>query len=146
MIAVPYDTHTLRLMTLMAFLDRFSEHVLSSFQGFFLDIFNLSPASATVPTSFKSTSKVQVTKHLSPTCLNKPSVALTPRVMKCFKRLVLAHKNACRPHWILTNLHTKAIGVQRMLYPQYNTVYFHTWTTKTHACATHACKNAVYRL
>ena len=60
--------------------------------GVFTDIFNLSLAQAAVPTCFKCTSIVPVPKHSSPKCLNdyRP-VALTPIVMKCFERLVLAH-------------------------------------------------------
>ncbi|KAI5617008.1 gastrula zinc finger protein XlCGF28.1-like, partial [Silurus asotus] len=60
--------------------------------GVFTDIFNLSLAQAAVPTCFKCTSIVPVPKHSNPTCLNdyRP-VALTPIVMKCFERLVLAH-------------------------------------------------------
>ncbi|XP_062848890.1 signal peptide peptidase-like 2 [Trichomycterus rosablanca] len=66
--------------------------------GIFTDIFNLSLTQATVPTCFKSTSIVPVPKHSSPTCLNdyRP-VALTPIVMKCFERLVLAHLKNCLP-------------------------------------------------
>ncbi|KAI5617022.1 gastrula zinc finger protein XlCGF28.1-like [Silurus asotus] len=60
--------------------------------GVFTDIFNLSLAQAAVPTCFKCTFIVPVPKHSNPTCLNdyRP-VALTPIVMKCFERLVLAH-------------------------------------------------------
>ncbi|TKS65503.1 RNA-directed DNA polymerase from mobile element jockey [Collichthys lucidus] len=60
--------------------------------GIFTDIFNLSLAQAAVPTCFKATSIVPVPKHSKPTCLNdyRP-VALTPIIMKCFERLVLAH-------------------------------------------------------
>ncbi|KAF7708686.1 hypothetical protein HF521_017743, partial [Silurus meridionalis] len=60
--------------------------------GVFTDIFNLSLAQAAVPTCFKCTSIVPVPKHSNATCMNdyRP-VALTPIVMKCFERLVLAH-------------------------------------------------------
>ncbi len=66
--------------------------------GVFTDIFNLSLTQATVPTCFKSTSIVPPPKHSSPTCLNdyRP-VALTPIVMQCFERLVLAHLKNCLP-------------------------------------------------
>ena len=66
--------------------------------GVFTDIFNLSLTQATVPTCFKSTSIVPVPKHSSPMCLNdyRP-VALTPIIMKCFERLVLAHLKDCLP-------------------------------------------------
>ena len=64
--------------------------------GVFTDIFNLSLAQAAVPACFKTTSIVPVPKHSSPSCLNdyRP-VALTPIVMKCFERLVLAHLKNC---------------------------------------------------
>ncbi|KAK3530672.1 hypothetical protein QTP86_031659, partial [Hemibagrus guttatus] len=60
--------------------------------GVFTDIFNLSLAHSVMPTYFKSTSISPVPKHSSPKCPNdyRP-VALTPIVMKCFERLVLAH-------------------------------------------------------
>ncbi|XP_031159417.2 uncharacterized protein LOC116052744 [Sander lucioperca] len=60
------------------------------------DIFNLSLAQAAVPACFKTTSIVPVPKHSTATSLNdfRP-VALTPIIMKCFKRLVLAHLKTC---------------------------------------------------
>ncbi|KAL2088346.1 hypothetical protein ACEWY4_015245 [Coilia grayii] len=66
--------------------------------GVFTDIFNLSLAQAVVPACFKTTSIVPVPKHSSLSCLNdyRP-VALTPIVMKCFERLVLAHLKNCLP-------------------------------------------------
>ncbi|KAK0146238.1 RNA-directed DNA polymerase from mobile element jockey [Merluccius polli] len=66
--------------------------------GVLTDIFNLSLAQASVPACFKTTSIVPVPKHSSPSCLNdyRP-VALTPIVMKCFERLVLAHLKKCLP-------------------------------------------------
>ncbi|KAK0142660.1 RNA-directed DNA polymerase from mobile element jockey [Merluccius polli] len=66
--------------------------------GVLTDIFNLSLAQAAVPACFKTTSIVPVPKHSSPSCLNdyRP-VALTPIVMKCFERLVLAHLKKCLP-------------------------------------------------
>ncbi|KAF0031978.1 hypothetical protein F2P81_016533 [Scophthalmus maximus] len=66
--------------------------------GVFTDIFNLSLAQAAVPACFKATSIVPVPKHSSPTGLNdyRP-VALTPIIMKCFERLVLAHLKNCLP-------------------------------------------------
>ncbi|KAK3561235.1 hypothetical protein QTP86_030585, partial [Hemibagrus guttatus] len=61
-------------------------------------IFNLSLAHSVMPTCFKSTSIVPEPKHSSPKCLNDYCpVALTPIVMKCFKRLVLAHLKKCLP-------------------------------------------------
>ena len=62
------------------------------------DIFNLSLAQATVPTCFKTTSIVPVPKHSTAVSLNdfRP-VALTPTIMKCFERLVLAHLKTCLP-------------------------------------------------
>ncbi|KAI5616338.1 gastrula zinc finger protein XlCGF28.1-like [Silurus asotus] len=66
--------------------------------GVFTDISNLFFAQAAVTTCFKCTSIVPVPKHSNPTCLNdyRP-VALTPIVMKCFERLVLAHLNYSLP-------------------------------------------------
>ncbi|MCJ8742393.1 hypothetical protein PDJAM_G00081580 [Pangasius djambal] len=66
--------------------------------GVFTDIFNLSLAQTVVPACFKTTSIVPVPKHSSPACLNdyRP-VAVTPIVMKCFERLVLAHLKTCLP-------------------------------------------------
>uniref|UniRef100_A0A674NYU7 Reverse transcriptase domain-containing protein n=1 Tax=Takifugu rubripes TaxID=31033 RepID=A0A674NYU7_TAKRU len=66
--------------------------------GIFTDIFNLSLAHAVVPSCFKATTIVPVPKHSRPTCLNdyRP-VALTPIIMKCFERLVLAHLKDCLP-------------------------------------------------
>ncbi|KAI3374216.1 hypothetical protein L3Q82_005941 [Scortum barcoo] len=62
------------------------------------DIFNLSLAHAVVPTCFKSTSIIPVTKNSKPSSLNdyRP-VALTPIITKCFERLVLAHLKSCLP-------------------------------------------------
>ena len=62
------------------------------------DIFNLSLAQAAVPTCFKTTSIVPVPKHSKAASLNdfRP-VALTPTIMKCFERLVLAHLKSCLP-------------------------------------------------
>ena len=59
------------------------------------DIFNLSLAQAVVPACFKTTTIVPVPKHSSAVSLNdfRP-VALTPIMMKCFERLVLAHLKA----------------------------------------------------
>ena len=62
------------------------------------DIFNLSLAQAAVPTCFKTTSIVPVPKHSTAASLNdfRP-VALTPTIMKCFERMVLAHLKTCLP-------------------------------------------------
>ncbi|KAK3508016.1 hypothetical protein QTP70_010145 [Hemibagrus guttatus] len=58
----------------------------------FTDIFNISLSSAVVPTCFKTTTIVPVPKKSTVSCLNdyRP-IALTPIVMKCFKRLVMRH-------------------------------------------------------
>ncbi|KAM7003411.1 uncharacterized protein LKV04_004454 [Tautogolabrus adspersus] len=66
--------------------------------GVFTDIFNLSLAQAAVPACLKATSIVPVPKHSNPTGLNdyRP-VALTPIIMKCFERLVLASLKDCLP-------------------------------------------------
>ncbi|XDV45658.1 hypothetical protein PO909_013718 [Leuciscus waleckii] len=55
----------------------------------FTDIFNLSLSLSVVPTCFKTSTIVPVTKQSNITCLNdwRP-VALTPIISKCFERLV----------------------------------------------------------
>ena len=97
------------------------------------DIFNLSLAQAAVPTCFKTTSIVLVPKHSTAVSLNdfRP-VALTPTIMKCFERLVLAHIKTCLPpHCTPSNSPTARIEVQRMPSPRYYTPPFLTWTTTT---------------
>src|SRR4029434_10740693 len=62
------------------------------------DIFNMSLAHAAVPTCFKTSSIVPVPKHSTAASLNDfHPVALTPTIMKCFERLVLAHLKTCLP-------------------------------------------------
>ncbi|KAI5614992.1 gastrula zinc finger protein XlCGF28.1-like [Silurus asotus] len=58
----------------------------------FTDIFNISLSSATVPSCLKTTTIIPVPKKSTVSCLNdyRP-VALTPIMMKCFKRLVMRH-------------------------------------------------------
>ncbi|KAK3568303.1 hypothetical protein QTP86_003536 [Hemibagrus guttatus] len=58
----------------------------------FTDIFNISLSSTVVPTCLKTTTIVPVPRKSTVSCLNdhRP-VALTPIVMKCFKRLVMRH-------------------------------------------------------
>ncbi|KAL3058249.1 hypothetical protein OYC64_010426 [Pagothenia borchgrevinki] len=60
------------------------------------DIFNLSLAQTVVPTCFKTTTIVPVPKHSAAAGLNdfRP-VALTPILMKCFEKLVLAQLKSC---------------------------------------------------
>ena len=66
--------------------------------GVFTDIFNMSRIESVIPTSFKQTTIVPVTKNMKATCLNDYSpVALTPIAMKCFERLVMAHINTVIP-------------------------------------------------
>ncbi|KAK3535309.1 hypothetical protein QTP70_007661 [Hemibagrus guttatus] len=56
------------------------------------NIFNISLSSAVVPTCLKTTTIVPVPKKSPVSCLNDyHSVALTPIIMKCFKRLVMRH-------------------------------------------------------
>ncbi|KAK3546812.1 hypothetical protein QTP86_002919 [Hemibagrus guttatus] len=58
----------------------------------FTDIFNISLSSAIVPTCLKTTIIVPVPKKSTVSCLNDyRTVALTPIVMKYFKRLVMRH-------------------------------------------------------
>ncbi len=54
------------------------------------DIFNTSLSQAVIPTCLKSTTIIPVPKKLPVSCLNdyRP-IALTPIIMKCFKRLVM---------------------------------------------------------
>jgi hypothetical protein len=60
----------------------------------FTDIFNLSLAESVIPTCFKQTTIVTVSKIAKVTCLNDSRpVALTSVAMKCFERLVMAHIN-----------------------------------------------------
>jgi len=63
----------------------------------FPSIFNLFLYQSAVPTCFKQTTIVPVPKKPSITCLNdyRP-VALSPIIMKCFKRLVRTH--ICSTH------------------------------------------------
>ena len=64
----------------------------------FTTIFNLSLSQSTVPSCFKTTTIVPLPKKTPPTCLNdyRP-VALTPIIMKCFERVVLAHIQSSIP-------------------------------------------------
>ncbi|KAK3562682.1 hypothetical protein QTP86_005302 [Hemibagrus guttatus] len=58
----------------------------------FTDIFNISLNSAVVPTCLKTMTIVPVPKKSTVSCLNDyHPVALTPIVMKCFKRLIMRH-------------------------------------------------------
>ena len=62
------------------------------------DIFNLSLQQSIVPTCFKKATIIPVPKKAQATCLNdyRP-VALTPVIMKCFERLVMARINSYLP-------------------------------------------------
>eukprot|EP00061_Rhincodon_typus_P016174 g44248.t1 len=63
--------------------------------GVFTDIFNLFLPQSEVPTCFKKTSITPVPKENHAVCLNDYQlVALTSKIMKCFKRLVMAHINS----------------------------------------------------
>ncbi|KAK2899391.1 hypothetical protein Q8A73_012520 [Channa argus] len=64
-------------------------------------IFNLSLSQFIVPSCFKTTTIVPLPKKSPPTCLNdyRP-VALTPIIMKCFERVVLAHIQSSIPDTI----------------------------------------------
>ncbi|KAK2918358.1 hypothetical protein Q8A73_002729 [Channa argus] len=64
-------------------------------------IFKLSLSQCTVPLCFKTTTIVPLPKKSPPTCLNdyRP-VALTPIIMKCFERVVLAHIQSSIPDTI----------------------------------------------
>ena len=58
--------------------------------GVLTDIFNMSLTESVIPTCFKQTTIVLVSKNTKVTCLNdyRP-VALTSVAMKCFERLVM---------------------------------------------------------
>ncbi|KAK2899376.1 hypothetical protein Q8A73_012505 [Channa argus] len=64
-------------------------------------IFNLSLSQFTVHSCFKTTTIIPLPKKSPPTCLNdyRP-VALTPIIMKCFERVVLAHIQSSIPDTI----------------------------------------------
>ncbi|KAK2884332.1 hypothetical protein Q8A73_020806, partial [Channa argus] len=64
-------------------------------------IFNLSLSQCTVLLCFKTTTIIPLPKKSPPTCLNdyRP-VALTPIIMKCFERVVLAHIQSSIPDTI----------------------------------------------
>ena len=60
----------------------------------FTNIFNLSLTQSVIPTCFKQTTIVPVSKNAKVTCLNDyHPIALTSVAMKCFGRMVLAHIN-----------------------------------------------------
>ena len=57
----------------------------------FTSIFNLPLIQSTVPSCFKTTTIVPLPKKSPPTCLNNyRPIALTPIIMKCFERVILA--------------------------------------------------------
>ncbi|KAK3516544.1 hypothetical protein QTP70_021739 [Hemibagrus guttatus] len=65
----------------------------------FTDIFNISLTSAVVPTCLKTMTIVPVPKKSTVSCLNDYCpIALTPIMMKCFKRLVMRHIKTQLPH------------------------------------------------
>ncbi len=66
--------------------------------GLFTSIFNKSLATSVVPTSFKKSIIIPVSKNNKPSCLNdyRP-VALTSIVMKVFERLVKSHISSSIP-------------------------------------------------
>jgi hypothetical protein len=64
----------------------------------FTDIFNLSQSESVIPTCFKQTNIVPVSKNTKVTCLNDyQPIALMSVAMKCFERLVMAHINTIIP-------------------------------------------------
>ncbi len=66
--------------------------------GVFTNIFNLSLQQAVVPTCLKATTIVPVPKKQAVRYLNDyHPIALTPIIMKCFKKLVLFHIKANIP-------------------------------------------------
>eukprot|EP00061_Rhincodon_typus_P007484 g29226.t1 len=64
----------------------------------FTDIFNLTLLQPEVPTCFKKTTIIPVPKKTHTVCLNDyHPIALTSVIMKCFKRLAIAHINPSLP-------------------------------------------------
>ncbi|KAI4881495.1 hypothetical protein NFI96_000634 [Prochilodus magdalenae] len=56
------------------------------------EIFNISLSTAVVPMFFKSATIIPVLKKSPVSCLNDYNpIALTPIIMKCFKRLIMRH-------------------------------------------------------
>lgn len=76
--------------------DNIPEHTLRFYSSevaeVLADIYNLSLAQVYVPTFFKSTTTVPLQKKSTATCLNDYwPIALTPIVMKCFEKIVMAN-------------------------------------------------------
>ncbi len=116
--------------------------------GLFNSIFNESPATSVVPTSFKKSVIIPVPKNSKPSCLNdyRP-VALTSTVMKVFERLLKKHicssipatldplQFACRPnrstddaisqvlHSFLTHIDSKNGNYVRLLFIDYSSAF-----------------------
>ncbi len=99
----------------------------------FTDIFNISVSQAVVPTCFKATTNIPVTKKSSPSCFNyyRP-VAITPILMKCFERLVMHH-----PPFPPSSWHIGPTARPMMPSPLPSTQPSHIWTKK--ACMSECC-------
>ncbi|KAI4873417.1 hypothetical protein NFI96_016660, partial [Prochilodus magdalenae] len=67
------------------------------------NMFNISLSTAVVSTCFMSTTIVPVPKKSPVSCLNDyPNIALTPIIMKCFRRLVMRHSKDQLPPSLVT--------------------------------------------
>ncbi|KAK3573093.1 hypothetical protein QTP86_013014 [Hemibagrus guttatus] len=95
----------------------------------FTDIFNIFLSSTVVPTCLKTTTIVPVPKKSTVSCLNDyHPLALTPIVMKCFKRLVMRHIKTQIP----PSLDHLQFAPRMLPSPQPSIWPSHTWTIRTH--------------
>ncbi|KAK3572884.1 hypothetical protein QTP86_009899 [Hemibagrus guttatus] len=95
----------------------------------FTDIFNIFLSSTVVPTCLKTTTIVPVPKKSTVSCLNDyHPLALTPIVMKCFKRLIMRHIKRQLP----PSLDPLRFAPRMLPSPQSSIWPSHTWTIRTH--------------
>ena len=109
----------------------------------FTDIFNTSLQQAIVPSCFKAATIIPVPKKSSPSCFNdyRP-VALTPIIMKCFERLVMAHiKSTLPPHPGPFSVCIQSTALHRRCHQRSPTPSPHSPGQKRLIC-----ENAVHRL
>ncbi|XP_051924258.1 uncharacterized protein LOC127602260 [Hippocampus zosterae] len=99
----------------------------------FTVIFNTSLSQAVVPTCLKATIIIPVPKKSSPSSYNdyRP-VALTPILMKHFKRLVMQHIKSAPPPWAPTCLHIGRADQLPTPSPPPTTQPSPTWRPRTH--------------
>lgn len=96
--------------------------------------FSLSLQQATVPTCLKSSTIVPVPKRLAVKCWNDYcAVALTPIIMECIVRLIMAHIRTVIPLISTsTSLHTEQTDLSRMQFLLHFTQPSCAWDNKTH--------------